>query len=242
MGTASKFVGEHSPALLTGVGVVGTITTAVLAAQGGAKAAHRLSEESPHLTLQERAKRTWPEFVPAAASGALTVSAIILANRIGNRRTAAIAAAYAISEKAIVEYRDKVREVVGQNKETKIQDAIAQDQVSRTPVPGNLVVVTGKNVLCFDSWSSRYFTSSMEELKSAQNAVNYQLNKYDYASLSDFYDEIRLDHTEESDDIGWNIDSGLLELEFSSCISPDQEPALVIRFNKRPFPGYSNRK
>lgn len=253
---ATRFTTNHSPSILTGIGVVGTITTAVLAAQGGMHAQEVIEKERheqtevaidpnvpvpPQFTFVEKAKMVWPEYIPAAASGAMTISAIILANRIGTRRTAAIAAAYAISEKAIVEYRDKVREVVGQNKAQKINDEVLQDQVDRTPVPSNLVIIDGTDVLCFDSWSGRYFKSSMEKLKSAQNAINYSLNKHDYASLSDFYDEIGVSHTEESDNIGWNIDGRLLELDFGSCISPEKTPALTIRFVVLPFPGFASR-
>lgn len=255
IGQSSRFISNNSPALLTGIGVVGTITTAILATQAGMDAQRELSDEFnaraatfpddqevPELPFKEKAKIVWPVYIPAAASGVMTISAIILANRIGNKRTAALAAAYAISEKAIVEYRDKVREVVGVNKEGKIRDAVAQEQVDRTPVPSNLVVIEGTDVLCFDAWSARYFKSSMEQLKSAQNAINYNINKYDYASLSDFYDELDLPHTQESDDIGWNIDGKLLELEYSSCISPEGKPALSIRFVVLPFPGYTVRK
>jgi len=232
-----KFADDNSPAILAGVGVAGVAATAVLAARGATHAERILSEEAPDLPLKEQAILVWREYIPATVVGVGTATAIIMSTRIGMRRTAAMTAAFSLSEKAFTEYRDKVVEQVGKNKATKVADAVAQDQVSRTPVPGSLVVIEGSDQLCFDSWSARYFKSSMEELKKAQNDLNHRILMDNHASLSDFYDMLGLEHTQDADDIGWNVDK-LLEIEFSTCISPDQKPAISIRYRVEPIRGF----
>ena len=77
----------------------------------------------------------------------------------------------------------------------------------------------------------------MEELKKAQNDLNHRILRDNYASLSDFYDMLGLEHTQDADDIGWNVDK-LLEIEFSTCISPDQKPAISIRYRVEPIRGF----
>ena len=51
-----------------------------------------------------------------------------------------------------------------------------------------------------------------------------------YVSLSEFYDELGLDHTAISDDLGWDIDKGMIELDFSSQIADDGTPCIVVDY------------
>jgi hypothetical protein len=86
-------------------------------------------------------------------------------------------------------------------------------------------------------YTGRYFQSSMESLKKAQNDLNYKiLNSY-YASLTDFYNLIGLSRTTTSDDVGWNSDE-MLELRFSTIMSDDQRPCIAIDFKVAPIRGY----
>ena len=201
---------------------------------------NRLHEEDREyeVTLTEMAKMTWKEYIPPAISGALTISAIIMANRIGTRRTAAMAAAYSLSDKAFSEYKEKVVEHIGKNKELKVRDEIAQDRVNDAPVGTREVIITGGGeVLFFDMYTSRYFKSDMETVKKAMNDVNYMILNHDSASLTDFYDKIGLSRTKHSDDVGWNHDK-LLDIQFSTTMSEDDRPCIAIDFKAAPIRNY----
>lgn len=240
-----RFTTNNSTTILTTVGVVGTVSTAILAAKGGFQAGRIIdnaeyTEGTPadaRERLKERARKTWKCYLPAVATGTVTVACVISANRIGSHKTAAMAAAYTLSEKAFVEYKDKVVEKIGENKEQRVRDDIAQDNVTRTPVPTSIMVGESEKQLCFDSYSSRYFLSTMEDVKKAQNDLNYLILSEDYASLSDFYDNLGLEHTQFSDSIGWNTDRKL-EILFSACVSPEQKPAISIGYRHEPAPGF----
>lgn len=243
---AQRFTVRNSPAILTGVAVVGTATTAVLSAKGAFRAAEILekSELNPSVykksrkqTLKEHAQLTWKCYIPAVSTGAVTVACIVSANRIGANRAAAIAAAYTISERAFVEYKDKVVEKVGETKERRIHDDVMQDRIDKNPPPQSLIVNESDKQICYDSYSGRYFLSTMEELKSAQNRLNHRMLQDDYASLSDFYGFIGLESTQFSDDIGWNVDN-LLEIEFTSCLTPEQKPAIAMHYRVEPIRGF----
>ena len=243
-----KLVADHSPQILTGMGVVGVVSTALLAGKASFKAADLIRQEDenkdldPKTNVWERHEKlllVWKLYIPAASTGLITVAAVVGANRIGTRRAAVMAAAYSMSEKAFTEYKDKVVEKIGEKKELEVRDSVAQDRVNRNPVDNQQVIVTGGGeVLCYDTWTGRYFQSSMEALKKAQNDVNYQvLNNY-YASLSDFYDKVGLSRTKNSDDFGWNSDD-LLELYFSTTMSDDDRPCISVDFRVEPIRGYS---
>lgn len=243
---AQRLISDRSPLILTAVGVTGTITTAVLSGKASFKAAdliQRHNEEQDIHDLwmdpKEKVKLVWKLYIPPAATLALTISSIVFANQIGTRRAAAIAAAYGVSEKAFSEYKEKVLEKMGENKERGIRDEVAQDRVTKNPPVDSLVVMTGAgDVLCYESYTGRYFLSSMEALKSAQNNLNYVINNNYYASLSDFFDLIGLERTKLSDEVGWNSDE-LLEVNFSTTLAEGGKPCLVLDFKVVPIREYS---
>lgn len=244
-----KFAIDNSPTILTTIGVLGVVGTAVLTHKAATKAALIVREEEdklwsthplPHTEVEgkERVKLTWKLYISPVAAGGVTVGCIIMANRIGSKRAAAVAAAYAISEKAYSEYREKVVEKIGEAKERNIRDEVAHDQIARNPQSeSNVVIVGNGNVLCCDLFSMRYFDSSVEDLKKAQNDTNYQVLNDSYASLSDFYDRVGLPRTDVSDEIGWNCDK-LMELEFTTVLSEDGRPCVAFRFQAHPIRGY----
>jgi len=247
--TAQKVVHENSPAILTAIGVAGTITTAFLSGKAALKATDRITAEMvrreystkapdyiPEPTLKEKFLLTWDCFLPPALTCTTTVAAIVLSNRIGTRRTAAMAAAYSLSERAFTEYREKVYEHVGKNKERKIQDEIAQDQVLRKP-PSSDMIVVGTDVIFHEAFTGRYFRSNMEDVKQAVNRINHHMINNFSADLNDFYDFVGLDRTDMGDLLGWNNDK-LIELDFSTIMDDQQRPAISFRYKAPPREGY----
>lgn len=245
--TAQKLAADNAPAILTAIGVTGSLTTAYLTGKASFRAAEILQEvEAQHqldnvqykdlgpMTVKTKAQLVWKLYVPAAATAAMTVTAIVGANRIGTRRAAAMAAAWSLSEKGFSEYKDKVVEKLGVNKDQAVRDEIAQDRVKANPVSQNQVVFTGNgDVLCMDAYSGRYFQSSMEAMKKAQNDTNYEIINNRYASLSDLYNRLGLDNTKMSDDMGWNSDK-LLEMTFTTTMTDEDRPCIVMDFAVAP--------
>lgn len=238
---AEKFTADNSPLILTAIGVAGTVTTAVLTGKASIKAHDLIRENEPQhgeQTGREKVLLTWKLFVPPITVGALTVTSIILANQIGTRRAAAMAAAYAVSEKAFSEYKDEVIKKLGETKERAIRDDLAQEQVNENPIGSRQVIITGGgNVLCYEPYTGRYFHSDMETLKKAQNDLNYKVLNHYYASLTDFYDLIGLDQTDISDEVGWNSDD-LLDLVFSTVLADDGRPCLSMSYKVAPIRKY----
>lgn len=239
--TSRKYVIDNSPGILTGMGVVGVISTGLLSAKAGIRVNKIIRDmeqfrEIPP-TREEKFKAVWLEVVPPVMTGASTIVCIIAANRIGNNRAAAIAAAMTMSEKAFDEYREKVIEKLGEREEAKARTEIAQARVDRNP---NEVIVIegGTDVLCYEEYTGRYFRSNMEELRRAENHVNHQVIHENYASLSDFYDVIGLEHTAISDEVGWKGGDRLMSIQFSSVLDNKGQPCLSIAYSVEPIREY----
>lgn len=256
-----KYVlGDNAPTILTAVGVTGTVATAILTGRATFKAAEIISRETalaetelqlrtaaeggsliriPAATLSrtEKVKLTWRLYLPPVATGAVTIACIVTANKISSKKIAALTFAAGVSERAFTEYKDKVVEKLGDRQDQKIRDEIAQDRVNANPPSGSVVVVGSGEVLCYDMLTGRYFKSSMEDIKRAENKVNYELINFNSCSLSFFYDEIGLEPTAYTDSVGWNM-SNPLEVKFSTTLSPDNQPCIAIDFSRPPIHDY----
>jgi len=231
---------KHSPEILTGIGIAGMITTTIMAVRATPKAIKLIEERKEEndvdkLTPIELIKTTWKCYIPAAITGGLSIVCLIGASSVNARRNAALATAYTLSESALKEYQEKVIETIGEKKEQTVRDAIAKDKIDRNPVSSKEIIITEKgNTLCYDSISGRYFKSDIDKLKKVENELNRRMRDETYISLNEFYYEIGLNPISIGDDIGWNIDRGYIELNFSSQLTDDGNPCLVIDYQVAP--------
>lgn len=241
---AEKFVIDNSPGILTGLGVAGAVTTAVLTGKASWVSALEIADLKEVSVgdmkgdpdTKEKVALVWKNFIPPAAVGIVTVAAIIGANSVGTRRTAAIAAAFKLSEQVNQDYKKKVLETLGLQKEEKLRSEIAAEKMAQNPPPGNMLIISGTNVLFFDELTGRYFENTMEKVQQAVNEINYQVNQYNHASLSDFYWKIGLQATSFSDNVGWCLDE-LLDVQYSPVMY-EGRPAIMIGYNNEPIKGF----
>lgn len=235
--------GEHSPEILLGLGITGMLSSTILAVKATPKVYTMIEKEKevrrlecePELTKVDILKMSWKPYLPAAISFGASTACLIGANSVNAKRNAMLATAYKLSERALVEYKDKVIEVVGEEKEKEIRDKVAKDKVAKDKIENKEVIITTKgDTLCYDSISGRYFKSDVDKIKKVENVINHSLICNDYCSLNEFYDEIGLDATEMGSAIGWSINSGLIEIYFTSQITEDGQPCIVVNFDIPP--------
>lgn len=240
VGNVKDTISKHSPEILVSMGIAGMVTTTVLAVKSTPKALKLIDEKKEELKTDELSsvdtiKATWKCYIPAAISFATSAACIIGANSVNTKRNAALATAYKLSETALAEYKDKVIETIGEKKEKTIREKIDKDHIDKNPVSKNNVIITEKgNTLCYDHHSGRYFRSDIDTIKKAAIEINRTMIYDMYASLNDFYDELGLAHTKAGDRLGWNLDDGKVEIEFSSQIADDGTPCIVIDYNIAP--------
>lgn len=224
---------RNSPNLLAALGVSGVFTTAVLAARAGYESALMITSEEQYredpLERREKFDLVWKFYISTGVSAAVSVGCIIASTKISARRTAAMAAAYSVGERAFAEYRDKVIEEIGENKERKIRDELAEETLKRNP-PGEVVIIEAGTVLACELHTRRYFHTTMQDLRAAQNTINARVVNDAWVTLDELYDILDLEHTKESDRLGWTSDR-LLEFEISTVLSPDGRPCIAFAYN-----------
>lgn len=240
-------IAKNSPSILTGVAVAGLLSTVAEAVRATPKALQILEEEKLRrvdpdskihwgtISKKDVIKLTWKCYVPTTILATITIGCIISANSINKRRNAALAGLYSISEMALKEYRDKVVETIGENKERKIKDEIAADKIRKTPVNEDTIEYTGKgDTLCYDAFSGRYFKSNIEHIRSVLNDLSRDLLSDMFISLNQVYYGLDLPGTKLGDLVGWHVEHGLIEPQFSSQLTEDGKPCLVLDFSTEP--------
>ena len=232
-------IDANSPAILTGIGVAGVLSTVALAIKGTSSAVFVINEEetlrSEELTQREKLELVWKCYIPTAASSVLTIAAIIGSNHISTRRNAALLSLYSVADQALKEYQDKVVATIGQKKEEKIRDEIAQDKLDGVPVEGREIIITGKgDYLFYDTLSGRYFRSDIETVRRIQNDFNELLFNDMFLPLNDFYDMLGLEETEMGRSAGWDVQAGKLDIQFNAKIATDGEPCIVLSYLIQP--------
>ena len=248
-----KAARKHSPEILTGIGIAGMISTTVLAVRATPKALMLIEEKKrekkfavikdggdPELTKIEVVKTAWKPYIPATVTGAASVACLMGASSVNARRNAALAAAYALSETTLADYKEKIVSTIGEKKAQEVKDAIAKDKVENDPVSHKEIVITGKGeTLCYDALSGRYFKSDIEYIRRAVNNLNERLLFDTHISLNEYYEEIGLEEIfPMGENLGWTVDpdsanKGLIELDFSSQLAGGT-PCLVVGFSNAP--------
>ena len=107
-----------------------------------------------------------------------------------------------------------------------------------TSVKKVILTEKGGNTICYDVISGRYFKSDRDTISRIVNDLNRKMRDEMYVSLNDFYYELGLDSTKMGDDLGWNIDKGYIEIDFSSHLDANGTPCLVIDYRVVPIYDY----
>lgn len=232
-----SFVSTNSPVILTGLGVAGTVSTAILAAKAGYK--HGVADAVGGVSddPKQRLKECYKHYIPATSLGVVTITSIILANSVSTKRTAAMASIYSVTDSAFREYKSKVVETLGEKKEAEVRDKIAQDRVDKNPPPASMMLMGDNKVPCYDSLTGRYFESDIETIRKAQNNINAQCINSVYASQNDFYREVGLNPTPYGEEVGWTTDHKM-DITFSSTIADNGKPCLVLDYDLQPTRDY----
>ena len=234
---------KRSPGILAGLGVIGMFSAIGMAIHATPKAIVVLEAEAGNRGVEpgelkpiDTVKTVGVYYIPTLATAVLSTFLIFEGFSISNKRHAALAAAYGLSEAALKDFQDKLVEVDGEKKLDKVRKAIAKDQVEKHPVENTEIVLTGNGeALCYEPLSGRYFKSDIDKIKQAVNRTNSYLVREGIISLNDFYYELGLDGTSIGRDIGWELSQDdLIDLDFTATLTSDNTPCLAIGYRNKP--------
>jgi len=152
---------------------------------------------------------------------------------MGKRRYAALAALYAVSEHSLAGWENAAAKQLTKAKYDDLKGAVAKELVEGEEAPD--VEEVGNDVLAFDPISGRYFTiKSLEEFRSIVISLNEDLYADMFVSINDLYFHLGLPRVRFGDDIGWSVEYGAIKPRFTSTLTKDERPAVVIDYESGP--------
>lgn len=243
LGTIIK---KNAPQILSGLGIAFGIGAVGFTAKGTVKAVEDVknaeAKKGDKLTKVEVVKATWKNYIPAASCGVASATCIVASTHISMRRLATMTAAYAMSENSLKEYKEKALEILGEKKEEQVRSSINQDYIEKHP-PYNAIVENAKGgtTLCLDKFGGRYFYSDADTIRRAINDLNHMLNMDYHVALNDFYYVMDMKESGIGNSFGWNLNDGdLIDVEFTTELTEESVPVLVMDFTVGPRPNYQN--
>ncbi len=255
----NKFVKRHGSTILTCLAAAGTIGTAILVGVETPKALKLIEdaqyEKGEPLTTVEKVKVAAPVYIPAIVMGASTVACIFGANVLGHRETAAMASAYALVNSSYNEYRNKLRELYGEETDARIKEEILKDKYNAHPAPIYAPGLMGNSndlasecdkkerVLFYDDLSGRYFESTLLDVFSAEYHLNRNFTLGGVANPNNFYEFLGIPTTEFGEAIGWTAADGYYWLDFDHkrVVMDDGLECYIIYCAFSPEEGYLDR-
>lgn len=255
---SALIVKKHAPTIMFVGGIAGTISSTVMACRATLKLPEALSEMQEELN-EVKYHTDEPDnkdiayvyakniayigrlYAPAAILGAVSISALTGSHVTLNRRNASLTAAYAAVSKAYDEYRERVKNELGEDKEKHIYHAAAKEKIN-----GKEETVADPN-----RWSpyARFFDEgSLNWQKNAelnrlfvqcqQTYANHLLQARGHVFLNEIYDMLGLERSKAGAVVGWvisekgdnYIDFGLFEASSNRFIN-GWERTVLLDFN-----------
>lgn len=199
------FFSRNGSTILTCMGGVGLVATAVLTATATPKAMTRVDkareEKGEELTKVEVVIAAAPAYIPPVLTGLATLGCMFGANTLNKRQQASMASAYALLDTSYKEFKKKVGEVYGEDAVQKVQAEIAKDKYEESDIQP----ADGMK-LFYDDFSGRLFESTIEKVQEAEYNINRDLSMQGYATLNQFYDYLGMVPIESGNDLGWSAD------------------------------------
>lgn len=265
--TTQKSMSKHSPEILTGIGVVGMVTTVVLAVKATPKALEQINDAEGEkiaqqleqgvdyekanqvkLTPVETVKATWKTYLPAAITGVASIACVIGANSVNAKRNAALAATCQLTASTLAEYKKIVNDTVDDETKEVIKEKVAKETLKKNPVTkkdekelrDQELILDNAHHLCYDAGGNLYFRSDEQTIRAAINRLNNRMNGGEpYVSLNDLYSELEVRGTDVGEQLGWNLyRDGIIEPDFDSQIASNGEPCIVLNYMVSPTYNY----
>lgn len=257
IGRGGLVLKKYSPEILTAAGVIGTVGSTVLACKATLKVEDILDEAKKKSNLinavhdgeievdaeytdkdyskdllvnrTQTAVKLIKLYGPAISLGALSITAILGGQHILRKRNVAVMAAYKLCEESFNNYRSRVKEELGEEKDHQFYYGITEETVKEKvkSKDGKTKTVTKKvektpDHLCsqyarfFDEANPNWDKSpeqNMYFLKMVQNQMNDKLKARGHVFLNEVYDALGFDRSEAGQLVGWvwNKDNTAME-------------------------------
>lgn len=224
---SKKFFKKNASTILTCVGAVGVVATAVTAVRATPKAMAVIdeakTEKGGELSKWETIQLTAPVYLPSVLVGTGTIVAIFGAHLMSKRTQAALTSAYALLDQSYKEYKNKVAELYGEDAHGEVTREIAKDYYDEEEYEDEYE--DGKQ-LFYETYSKQYFRAANETVLRAEYEVNRLIQEEGGLSLNVYFRMLGLEEKEYGEYVGWSSGQ-LMETYWSSWVHFTHEKVVM---------------
>ena len=220
---------KASPTILSILATLGMVGTTVTAVRSTPKAIQLIKENSikkygndSEFTKKEAVASAWRCYIPSLIIGVSTVACIFGSNFINKKQKAALIGAYSLISNSYREYKEKVVELYGEETHRKIMESLAVEKAKKNNIHAqslltdcNLIDGDEDIHLFYDSFSERYFESTLCRVMNAEYHFNRNFVTLSGACLNEFYDFLGIEPIKSGSDIGWAVDDEFYWVDFT---------------------------
>lgn len=243
-----SYARKNAPTILTTMGIVGVVSTAVLAVKDSKKAEvlickrnkYKLDKYGEELTKTEKVMAAAPAYLPSMVSGVATISCIYGANHINKNRQAMLISAYGYLNNCFGEYKDAVNELYGSDADDKVKEHIIQIKE-----PERTVELRDQEIVVYEEYSDSYITTTRNKVDAAIAHLNRHFITFGALSINNILDFLDVDEVNHGDSYGWsyhkNEEFGVdtwIDITLIKLKTPDEHPLYRIDWNIAPTRDY----
>ncbi|AWN03393.1 hypothetical protein PBI_COUNT_71 [Microbacterium phage Count] len=248
---------KYSPQILTAVGIAGLVTAGVLAAKNTLKLESTLDTARERLEdVKSEEEHTQKDVNRAVAKNVVdlgklywvpvtlatgSVVAILVGHNILHKRNLALVAAYKGLEQAFSEYRKRVIEEYGEEKDEKfrygVRDVVTVDEETGKKTKSQEVTVPASDyIFSFgpenDNWNGKH-EHNLFFVTRFQNIFNDKLQAHGHVFLNEVLDALGIERTKAGAVTGWvwKAGSGDDFIDFGIKDWQDSNGYILLDFN-----------
>lgn len=223
------YLKRNSATILTSIGAVGVVTTAVMAVKATPKAIRLLEnatcEKGETLTTVEKIKITTPVYIPSIIMGVSTIACIFGTNILNKRKQASLVSAYTLIDSYHKKYRNKLIEIHGKEADEEIRNAIAREHCDFHLIG---LDVPDRKMIFYDEISGRSIVRYEREVMDAEYHLNRNFTMRGYASLNEFYEFLGLPVTDYGATVGWSMSGGYSWIDFEHRLIAEDKKGMKL--------------
>ena len=201
MNKVQYFMKKNSSTILTVLGSTGVIATSVLAVKATPTALSLIAEaqmvKGDKLTTIETVKVAWKPYIPAVLTGVSTIACIFGINHLSSKNQATLMSAYALLDNSYKEYRNRIKDVYGEDADVKVKTCIAESNLDED------IEVEDEKIIFFDFNSMKHFSATMHHVLQAECAFLDLIRKRGFATLNEYYALLGLPPLKNGGNLGW---------------------------------------
>lgn len=241
------YLQRHSAAILTIVGSIGVIATAVTAAKATPRAIQLLNEaeveKREELTRMEIIRTVAPVYIPSFLIGCATIGCIFSIHILDYRRQSTLTSAYMLLDQSFKDYKAKVKELYGDDADKQIQAGLLRDHLKETV---DISLSSDEQRLFYEEYYGQIFERTMLEVQDAEYQLNRKFVLDGEANLNDFFEFLGLPKSKAGEALGWSLEAGCafygyswIDFEHELVTLDDGMECYIINMPKEPTIGYS---